>query len=64
MVKATKIDTRCLECSHEFPYGTMVLSEGGSWTCPKCNSPQVEKLMKAYKYDEVKVTHKEGHGHD
>ena len=58
-------NTRCLECSHEFPQGTLVLSDGGSWVCPKCGDPKVEAIIIKFplKYSKSNVKYKEGN-HD
>lgn len=58
-----RIDTRCLECSHEFPTEVLVLTEGG-WACPKCQSVNIERILTAFKYDETKIKYEEGNGHD
>jgi Zn finger protein HypA/HybF involved in hydrogenase expression len=59
-----KIDTRCLECSHEFPTEILILTEEG-WGCPKCHSVLIERIFtETFSYDEAKVKYKEGGGHD
>jgi hypothetical protein len=51
-----KIDTRCLECNHEFPTEVLVIVEDEwdypRWGCPKCHSSLIERIFSgAFDYD-------------